>query len=364
MTSPARVAPRQRRLPLVSVAGAPYARGFQHGRQCGELIARYPDVLAEIIEDEGRLRGLESGGARFSRERLIADARTFLPTLTAFAPHLIDEVRGIADGAERPFDEVLLVNVRAEVLGLIAATGDGCTAFAFGPNGGAVLAGQNLDQDPRMGDLLVVLRVEPADGPAILMCSFAGLVGYPGLNSAGVCVFQNALSTSTWRHDGMPHYFMKRMLLEQDSVVGCLEVLRRARVCSSGNYVLGDRRGLLDVELTPDGLAVLEATNGLVVHGNHFLDAHLAADDVLLPRLPDSPNRVARLRALATHGQPRPDSLQAALSDHAGYPTAICRHEARMVTIASVIAEPERGVLHVAAGNPCTWAFETYALAA
>jgi isopenicillin-N N-acyltransferase like protein len=348
----------------VSVAGAPYERGFQHGRQCGDLIARYPDVLAEIIEAEGHLRGLESGGARFSRERLVAEARTFLPSLTAFAPHLFEEVCGIADGAERPFDEVLLINVRAEVLGLIAATGDGCTAFALGPNGGAMLAGQNLDQDPRMGDLLIVLRVEPADGPAMLMCSFAGLVGYPGLNSAGVCVFQNALSTSAWRHDGMPHYFMKRVLLEQQSVADCLAVMQRARVCSSGNYVLADRHGLLDVELTPDGLAVLEATDELVVHANHFLNSELAADDMLLPRLPDSPNRVARLRELATHGQQRLESLETAMSDHAGYPASICRHEERMVTIASIIAEPERGVLHVAAGNPCTRAFETYALAA
>ena len=51
-------------------------------------------------------------------------------------------------------------------------------------------------------------------------------------------------------------------------------------------------------------------------------------------------------------------------SDHAGYPASICRHEERMVTIASMIAEPERGYLHVAAGNPCAWAYEMYALEA
>ncbi len=379
MTGPEKIlsrnTPRRRRLPVVDVAGAPYERGFQHGRQCGDLIARYPELLAEIIEDEGHLRGLEAGAARLGRDRLFAEASAFLPSLTAFAPHLIEEVRGIADGAQRPFDEVLLVNVRAGVLGLIASpvptvgADDACTAFAIGPDengGGAVLAGQNLDQDPRNGDLLIVLRVEPDEGLAMLMCSFAGLVGYPGLNAAGVAVFQNALSTSVWRRAGMPHYFMKRVLLEQQSVADCLAVMRRSRVCSSGNYVLADRRGLLDVELTPDGLALVEASDGVLVHANHFVDADLTLDDVLLPRLPDSPSRVARLRELVAHEQPRAGlhSLQAALSDHAGYPTSICRHEERMVTIASMIAEPERGYLHVTAGNPCAWAYETYTLAA
>jgi isopenicillin-N N-acyltransferase like protein len=372
---PSRNPVQRRRLPVVvDVAGAPYERGFQHGRQCGDLIARYPDLLAEILEDEGPLRGLVAAGAKPSRERLFAEARAFLPGLTAFAPHLVEEVRGIADGAQRPFDEVLLVNVRGEVLGLIASpartagAGDACTAFAVGPGsrGSSVLAGQNLDQDPRNGDLLIVLRVEPDEGPAMLMCSFAGLVGYPGLNAAGVAVFQNALSTSVWRGDGMPHYFMKRVLLKQQSVADCVAVMRRSRVCSSGNYVLADRHGLLDVELTPDGLATVEASDGVLVHANHFLDPDLTLDDVLLPRLPDSASRVARLRELVANEQPRTGlhSLQAAMSDHAGYPTSICRHEERMVTIASMIAEPERGYLHVAAGNPCAWAYETYALEA
>jgi isopenicillin-N N-acyltransferase-like protein len=73
---------------------------------------------------------------------------------------------------------------------------------------------------------------------------------------------------------------------------------------------------------------------------------------------------VARLRELVGAEPSRVglNSLQAAMSDHAGYPTSICRHEERMVTIASIIAEPEQGNLHVAAGNPCVWAYETYPL--
>ncbi len=361
-----------RQLPVVYAEGGAYERGWQHGRACGDLIGRYPDVLAEVLEDEGRLRALSVRPGRLTRAELCTAARAFLPRLEAFAPHLVQEVRGIADGAERPFDEVLLVNVRGEVLGLLHTPGtplDGCTAFAVSRSrtvGGAVLAGQNLDQDPRNGDLLIVLHVVPDVGPAVLMCTFAGLVGYLGINSAGLAVMQNAVSTPTWRADGMPHYFMKRVLLEQTSLDGCLEVLRGAQVCSSGNYVLADASTgqLNDAELTPDGLAIVElADSHAVVHTNHFLHPDLVPHEALLPNLPDSADRSARMQALVgCNGALDVADLQTALSDHQGYPTSICRHQPGLATIASIVAEPLAGRLHIAAGTPCSIGYATYSL--
>ena len=73
---------------------------------------------------------------------------------------------GSADGL--PFAEVLLVNVRAEVMGLTMADTH-CTSFAVGRSAtadGSVLWGQNLDQDPLNRDLLIILHVEPDQGPA------------------------------------------------------------------------------------------------------------------------------------------------------------------------------------------------------
>ena len=227
---------------------------------CGDLIRRYPDVLLAALRIEAQWRAMDTRPAAARREELLARAMRFLPSLERFAPHLVEEVRGIADGARLSFAEVLLVNVRAEVMGLTTVDA-GCTAFAVGRSAtadGSILAGQNLDQHESNRDLLIMLHVEPDDGPAMLMCSFAGLVGYPGVNAAGVSVFQNALSTPVWRGSAMPHYFLKRVLLEQTSVADCLTVARRAEVCSSANYVLTDRDGALDLEMTPDGIATIE----------------------------------------------------------------------------------------------------------
>src|SRR5215207_9697100 len=185
-----------RTLPWVSVSGGPYERGVRYGRQCGDLIARYADILLRTIRQEAAWRTLPVDPS-LDRESLLARCLAFLPQYEAFAPHLVEEMRGIADGAKLQFAEVLLVNVRAEVMGIrtddaanrsrsaMVARGDGCTAFALGRTAtanGEIVAGQNLDQDPLNADLLIMLRVEPDDAPAVLMCTFAGLVGYPGIN--------------------------------------------------------------------------------------------------------------------------------------------------------------------------------------
>src|SRR5579883_2683585 len=222
-----------------------------------------------------------------------------------------------------------------------------------------------------MQDLVVILRIIPEQGPRILMATFGGLIGYGGINSAGMGHMMNALANSTWRM-GLPHYPVKRALLEQTSLAGCQEVYARARVCSSANQVLVDRDQVADIELVPDGpefLAPRTWDGDYVVHTNHFLSERLAPDEQYLPRLPDSLPRYRRMEALIRerYGRLTLSDLQAFFADHDGSPRSICRHAEAgtghaMKSIYSVIGEPDRGRLHVSVGNPCESEYFTYEL--
>ena len=66
----------------------------------------------------------------------------------------------------------------------------------------------------------------------------------------------------------------------------------------------------------------------------------------------------------AEHGRITLETMKRCLRDHDGGPAAICRHEPDrpMETIASIIAEPEHGRLHVTRGNPCESDYVTYQL--
>jgi isopenicillin-N N-acyltransferase-like protein len=374
------------RFPFVEVSGSPRERGRQHGEACRWQVQQYAATLLRALRGEAALRSVAvQEGPSLGAEDLSARALTFLPAFEAHAPHLVDEIRGIAEGADVPFAAALLVNVRAEVaalshlpaaagtaqraeasvLGLAciaqaSQAGEGCTAFAVGRDattGVSVILGQNQDQDPVMEELGIVLRVRPDVGPPMVMATFGGLVGYPGLNAAGVAQFQNALSNGVWRH-ALPHYPVKRMLYERRTVGDAIRVFETVQVASCANYLLGDSTGrLVDLEVTPCGYARVGPRDGILVHTNHFRSTRFRSQERLLQSLPDSQHRLDRMTALlrASSGRITLDTVQAALRDHDGRPASICRHEPHrpVKTIASIIAEPDQGRLHVARGNPC-----------
>lgn len=349
--------------PFFTARGSHRELGRQHGAQ-----ARGP--VRAFVAYLGSLLGL-------SREQLHARSLRFLPLFERHCPHLLDEVRGLAEGAGVPLAEALAVQVRGE---LGQAVAEGCTTFVAASSAtatGQVLIGQNSDVEPELEALAYVLRLEPVGKPAVLMWTFGGMLGYHGLNAAGVAHFANSLGGGPAWKFGLPHYPVKRLMLEQQGLDGVLDLLGRVPVCSSGNYVLCDGAGrTADVELTPEGFALLEDRGGgLLAHSNHFLCPPYACAGTDAASVPDSFARLTRMRQLLEGrlGHLTVADLKGFLADHEGEPTSICRHphdgpdhasvSARGRTVASLIAEPAAGRLHVARGNPCQAAYATYELA-
>jgi hypothetical protein len=163
---------------------------------------------------------------------------------------------------------------------------------------------------------------------------------------------------------------VKRALLEQQDIAGCLRVFDRARVCSSENNLIVDRNHLIDVELTPDGYERFgppSEDHDYIVHTNHFLCAPLTADEQYVQRLPDSIPRLDQMRSLVQNkiGRLSVADLKSFFADHTAYPTSICRHQEQtsrstIQSIYSIIGEPDRGLLHVSVGNPCSSEYFTY----
>lgn len=349
--------------PCYTAAGTPHELGQQHGVQARTHIHGFLDYLGHML--------------KLSREQLHCRAVRFLPLFGQFAPHLVEEICGLAEGASIPMAEALAVQIRGE---LAQIQDEGCTAFVVAPRGcasGQILIGQNSDVEPEMDEFAYVLRLVPEDRPAMLMWTFGGMIGYHGLNSAGIAHFANSLGGGPKWKFGLPHYPVKRLMLEQRSLDDVLGVLQHAPVCSSGNYVLCDGIGrIADVELTPAGFALLDdAGENFIAHSNHFVCSPFACRESDAASVPDSVGRLSRLRQLLTSrvGKLTVEDLKTFLADHEGAPTSICRHahegpdhplvSRRGRTVASLIAEPAAGRLHISRGNPCCARYTTYELA-
>ncbi len=335
--------------PLIEVSGTSYEMGYQHGAQVQNLVHRY---LLWIEKLTGK-----------PREVLCRNAMSLLPYLEALSPSLIEEVKGLAAGADISLEEAVLCQARAEA----GHAGEGgCSAFALTGEAtadGNPLAGQNQDLEPEYADVAILLRVSPTDErPSALMFTFAGQLGYSGMNEYGLAHFANALYGFRWSL-GLPHYPLKRRLLEKRSVGECLDLLSRHRTCSAANMVLSDREGnICDVEVRPDAIAIFDDDNpNWRVHTNHYVTDRFARFED--HTLPDSCPRLDRMRLLIREhwANITTETMKEILSDHEGNPSAICRHGAdSMQSISGYVAESSKGLLHVRRGLGCTGAWSTY----
>ncbi len=335
--------------PLVEVKGTAYEMGRQHGEQAGELVRKY---LIWIERLAGKPRDL-----------LCRNAHRFLGVIERLSPKYVEEVRGLADGAGISFSEALLCQVRTQALYGGEA---GCTTFALRGEAtldGNVLIGQNQEFEPEFADVAIVLRVCPADGrPRALMLTFAGQLGYSGINEFGVAHFANSLFGCELR-PGVPHYPMKRAILEQKTVKDAIALLQQHNACSAANLVLADGQGeIADVEIRPEGVAIYHDEHpDMRLHSNHYVAPEFAAFED--NTVPDSPARLCRMRALVRNswGKITVEVLKEILADHEGDPAGLCRHGAtNWHTLFGYIAEPIRRLLHLRRGHGCIGTWATY----
>ncbi|MGH3738306.1 MAG: C45 family autoproteolytic acyltransferase/hydrolase [Micromonosporaceae bacterium] len=323
------------------------------GRRHGQALAA---ELREFVAD-GLCRLHHVMPTPVPLDSLRATIEAYRRVVTAHLPGLADEVQGLADGAGLSLDEAWLLQLRREVMGYLkVGAAAECTTYAragaAGGAGGGVLA-QTIDLNGNLDDQLTVLDVAPTGGRGrALVLSFAGLVGYLGVNSAGLAVGLNLVLGGDWR-PGVPPYLAIRHLLDTASSVDqAIALLRGLPLASSRSFTLCDSTKAAWVEVLGDQLRVTEA--GQTVHTNHFLDPDLVPYDEI--NVFSRNSSVRRLESCVDRLAALPE--QAPAEDHFGVLSAppICVPDdgdiRRERTVAAVVMLPERGELHLRPGDP------------
>jgi isopenicillin-N N-acyltransferase-like protein len=342
--------------PLIETKGGALERGRQHGEQASDLIRFNLEGYRRLFKHDTGLDWSE----------VLSRARQYERAIEEYAPHLLEEMRGIAEGAGVSLDDILALNCRTEILSMttIPLLGE-CTALFVAPEAtadGHSYVAQNWDWSNVLRGGTVLLRVEQSDRPTVLTLTEAGMVGKIGLNSAGIGVCTNFL-----RHDhrriGVPFHVLLRSALEADRLGLAVAAIYRGLRADSGNYLLAHADGeAVDLEATPSDVGFLFPQEGVLVHTNHFLTPRLQAGDV---GIVDSDNTLARygraVRLLnGSAGKVTLEVLQGLFRDHFNYPHAICRHPdptlseiERGATLASIIIDLTAGEMYVSMGEPC-----------
>lgn len=349
--------------PLVETSGAPFERGQQYGEQTADLVRFNLAGYRRLFEHDAGLGWPEA----------LAQARKYLRPIEGYAPHLLEEMRGIAAGAAVSLDDILALNCRTEILSMGAIPlREECTAMFVAPEAtgdGHTLLAQNWDWANTLRGGTVLLRVEQPGKPTVLTLTEAGMVGKIGFNSAGVGVVTNFL-----RHDhrrsGVPFHLILREALKAPRLGLAVAAVYTGPRADSGNYLLAHADGeALDLEAAPSDIGFLYPQDGLLVHTNHFLTPRLQAGDVGILASDHTLLRYGRaLRLLrARAGQITVETLKSVLRDHFNHPKSICRHPdpgqpeiERSATLASVIVDLSAGEMYLAAGEPCETEYQKF----
>ena len=155
-----------------SFAGDSFAIGQQHGAALtAELRAEYEPALRQLAESRG-----ESGEATLG-----AFAAKYGPIVDELDGTALDEVRGVAAGAEISFDAAFFAAYRdgtpaafgPELRSDNPQQGEGCTAIACSGEAtasGGVLIGQTKDTGMPL-DRYRIQRLQRADGRTHILCN-------------------------------------------------------------------------------------------------------------------------------------------------------------------------------------------------
>ncbi|MCZ6840371.1 MAG: C45 family autoproteolytic acyltransferase/hydrolase [Alphaproteobacteria bacterium] len=370
-------------LPILELGDDPFERGLVHGRDLAPMIAENIDTyLAHFAAG-----GLDSAEAR-------REGQAWVEVIANQNGDYSEEMRGVAEGASLPLGDIAMLNARYEItFGLfgkearandlaaivpdIAGDADGCSSFGALPEAtvdGHTVIGQNWDWLAGVHGRCAVLRIRRKSGTDLICYTEAGIVGGKmGVNEHGIGLVENGLVSD---HDGQnayekPFHVRCREILDAETYDMALQpIVATRRVCSA-NFIVGHADGeVIDLETSPNAVSYHYPSDGLITHSNHFLDPRHGPSQ--MERLSTSTlyraNRLDRLLRKDI-GKLDASACQKALTDHFGYPNAICRHPddrlpvaKRTMTNAAFVIDLNTRTMLIANGPPCSNAFVAHAL--
>jgi isopenicillin-N N-acyltransferase-like protein len=343
-------------LPIIAIKGSAGELGFQHGSRCQEMIQKNIQLYFRVFQHYAQL----------DRSQAIKLAQRFIPAIQAFDSSLLEEMRGIAEGAKVELEEILALNVRTELMYPDKlATGGECTALAVLPEAtasGDMLLGQNWDWKPPLKETTVLLEIEQQGKPNVVTLTEAGIVGKIGLNSAGLGACLNILK-SPLGQVGVPVHVLMRGILNCERFGDAISKIASMDRGSTNNCLIAHCEGAaMDFEMAPQALDFFYPEKGVLVHTNHFTSERLKPLDANLTQFPDSLLRYGRAKQkmMGRAGKISIEDFKDVLRDHFNYPDSICRHPDKrdpelehVQTVASIIMNLTTKEVYITHGPPC-----------
>lgn len=352
-------------LPLIQVYGSHFQIGCQIGETCREQIHHSIHNAHVLLSEAYEHLQLTWEGAQIQ-------SRKYFPFAEERYPRYVDELKGIASGANVSFDDVAVIN------GMEAVTMDAlhltkCTSMAVSQErtaNGNVLVAHNEDWVPEDEPDVFMIHARPDDEPPFLAMTYGSLLPNIGMNAYGIAQCCDSVYPSDSRI-GIPRVVVSRAVLSARTPAEAIRhMLIPQRAAGYSHLLVHESGEMYNVEVSARRFAVLGDGDGYMVHTNHYLDPKMQEIELDSDELVATRVRYFRaLRLLKQNTRHTVKTLQTIQKDHINHPDSICNHADndenpldREKTICAMLMDLTNRQIQVCWGNPCTSTYFTYHL--
>jgi hypothetical protein len=187
---------------VLYLQGSPFEMGFQHGHLLREKIHHNIQNYLKVLPKE-------------SSENRVEEFFKAIPQVLPFIPSRFqEEMRGIAEGAQASFEDILKLNLFPEMFHCC-----GVTTARSASRDGSLYHARVLDYSAGKGlqSSSVLIVAKPKDQLSFMNVTYAGFIGsVTGMNEKKIAIGEiGGQGYGYW--DGMPMSFLLRSILEESA---------------------------------------------------------------------------------------------------------------------------------------------------
>lgn len=223
---------------LVAHSTDNYANGYLHGQ-------KLKDIIKDQIGSWQQNMSQELGLSQAAMEDIVYDKTNFIRAIDQYAPDLLEEIYGIADGAGLDRKLVLCYNLGEEIYNYQNQPTERCSNLAVKSKEQNMLVyNQDLPFFLHGINKPVVLR-----RPNELVFTLPGMLALSGVSKT-VAVSCNALPMLKMNKAGLPLSFAIRQLLSQASLKDGQNYLENTPLAIPQNFLLAAPEGIIGLEVS------------------------------------------------------------------------------------------------------------------
>ncbi len=332
----------------------------ERGRQIGKLLKM--QILTNYKNQTAFYRNSEDYDYKDWEEMAVR----YIPMMKKWAPEVLEEMYGMAEGAEVDFKMILALTTAYEKSFARDQISDKCTSFfttGKASKDGKTIAGQTNDE--RFTEWLYQLDVvihHREEEKEVLTYTHPGIPAYMGINNRGLAVLWTYIDNGIVG-DGVPTNVIIRRLLDCEDIEEAVDYLKNVPHDIPNQFGLADKKGnIICVECFPNKVYVTRRED-YFVHTNHNV---YTPEEEECTCSSTSWDRYDVMKQLIedNYGKIDADMGKEFLKCHDRFPNSICSHPAPEKpwnkTLAAMVYELNEGKMHIAFGNPCEAEYHTY----